>query len=402
MIRIAILVCLWCMLVSLRVVTAFSTRASLKDVLQLKVIAREEQVLFFPTCAYSQDDSVLLPIHGWIFDNEKRSKRRRAFLALLRNVVDDVFAMEQDSFKSILARRINPFLVDNHRRRKITIQLLGNDMNNKPMIMELPKRSLKNGHFQGTLRLSKDKVSSLTSPNSNEIHYQAVTGIKGDDRIFAGVSQVLQPTGLSVISDIDDTVKVSHVLEKKRLVQHTFLQEFQPVPGMASLYQRWHQEKQASFHYVSSSPWQLYPELASFLADSNFPNAASFSLKSIRLKDRSLLSLFADPMVSKISKISSIIETFPNRTFVLVGDTGERDPEVYGEICRRYPHQVERVFLRDVVSELDEHVLQEVIEKQRKKKKSVILNAPDRYIKAFDGVPSNKWSLFTDADTIDY
>jgi len=171
---------------------------------------------------------------------------------------------------------------------------------------------------------------------------------------------------------------------------------------MAQLYQRWSLQYQASFHYVSSSPWQLYREIAAFLQREEFPTAASFSLKSIRLKDRSLLSLFADPMVSKISKISSIIETYPKRKFILVGDTGECDPEVYGEICRKFPLQVERVFLRDVVSGLDEEVIQEMNEKRQKKKNGILLNAPDRFAKAFDGVSAETWSLFTDAEQIDY
>jgi phosphatidate phosphatase APP1 len=207
-----------------------------------------------------------------------------------------------------------------------------------------------------------------------------------------------------VISDIDDTVKISHVLEKKRLMRHTFMEEFQAVSGMAQLYQSWKDTHNASFHYVSSSPWQLYSELASFFSREGFPDAASFHLKEVRLKDRldrTLLNLFADPMTSKISKISSIMDTFPTRTFILVGDTGERDPEVYGEICRRYPNQVQRVFLRDVTSDLSEQVLAHLAKKEEKRKTGIIINAPDRYDKAFEGVPSETWSVFTDATTIE-
>ena len=289
---------------------------------------------------------------------------------------------------------MNPFIVDNHRRRKITIRLGG-------MTREIPERSRKNGHFTGVLRLSEEEVDAISN-NESMIQYEAVTGIDNDERCFVGTSTLLSPTGLSVISDIDDTIKVSHVLDKKRLLRHTFLEEFEPVPGMAQLYERWSQERNASFHYVSSSPWQLYQEIASFLIREKFPTPASFSLKSVRIKDRSLFNLFADPMISKISKISSIIETYPQRKFVLVGDTGERDPEVYGEICRRYPSQVDKVFLRDIVSYLDEKTLEELNERQLKKKNGIVLNAPDRFTKAFDGVPLEIWSLFTNADTNNY
>ena len=232
------------------------------------------------------------------------------------------------------------------------------------------------------------------------IQYEAVTGIDGDTRSFQGTSQLVDPVGISVISDIDDTVKISHVLEKKRLLRHTFLEEFKAVPGMSRLYQSWKEQHNASFHFVSSSPWQLYEEIASFLAREGFP-AASFHLKSIRLKDRTLLSLFADPMASKLSKISSIMETYPQRRFVLVGDTGERDPEVYGELCRRYPDRVVRVFLRDVTSHLSDELVRELNKKEEKKRSGIVINGPDRFANAFQGVPLETWSLFTDASTLD-
>ena len=397
--------------------SALSTGAKLKNVLQLKVIRKNEHVVFFPSAAYQQGQDWMIPIHGWIFDSERRSSRRKAFLAfLVRSVlsaqddhVSDGAVMSNNnnnmnennkdhSEKEILARRVIPFIVDNHRRRKITIRL----GKNNGLTREIPERSRKNGHFTTVLRFNETEIKALCCDTNGVIQYQAVTGIDNDDRCFVGTCTLLPPTGQSIISDIDDTIKVSHVLDKKRLLRQTFLEEFEAVPGMAQLYKRWSNERNASFHYVSSSPWQLYPELASFLSREKFPTPASFSLKSVRIKDRSLFNLFADPMVSKISKITSIIETWPQRKFILVGDTGERDPEVYGEICRRYPSQVEKVFLRDIVSGLNDNLLEELNERQRKKKNGIVLNAPDRFQKAFDGVPSNTWSLFTDADAIDY
>jgi phosphatidate phosphatase APP1 len=398
-----------------------------RDRWQCNVIKKDENVIFFPTSCYQsteESNEWILPIHGWIFDPEKNSLRRRAFVGLLRraldrgqkkNLVDQDLDPEQmlleqaengEAAKTILTRRVSPFIVNNHRRRQITIQV-GN------VTAELAELSGKNGHFQATLQLTQEELNAallLNSGNNNNndhhdvIRYHAVTGVANDPRCFEGTSCLVPSTGLSVISDIDDTVKISHVLEKKRLMRHTFLEEFQAVPGMAQLYQSWKETHNASFHFVSSSPWQLYPELASFFSREGFPDAASFHLKTVRLKDRldrTLLNLFADPMTSKIAKISSILDVYPKRTFLLVGDTGERDPEVYGEICRRYPNQVQRVFLRDVTSDLSEQVLEHLAKKEEKRKTGIVINAPDRYEKAFEGVPSETWSLFTDATTIE-
>jgi hypothetical protein len=387
---------------------------------QSNCIKKDENVIFFPTACYQStesDDKWILPIHGWIFDPETKSLRRRAFVALLGRAVLDREQIKNDKdpeqmllekhdigvAKTILTRRVYPFIVDNHRRRQITIQV-------GDVTAKLAELSGKDGHFQATLQLTQEELNAARLPSGNNdndndvIRYQVVTGIANDPRCFEGVSCLVPSTGLSVISDIDDTVKISHVLEKKRLMRHTFMEEFQAVSGMAQLYQSWKDTHNASFHYVSSSPWQLYSELASFFSREGFPDAASFHLKEVRLKDRldrTLLNLFADPMTSKIFKISSIMDTFPTRTFILVGDTGERDPEVYGEICRRYPNQVQRVFLRDVTSDLSEQVLAHLAKKEEKRKTGIIINAPDRYDKAFEGVPSETWSVFTDATTIE-
>ena len=394
-----------------------------------KVIKPDENVIFFPTACYQSstesNDEWILPIHGWIFDPEKKSLRRRAFVALLRravldrgqknhNKLDDndpeQMLLEKTDIgaaaaKTILTRRVYPFIVDNHRQRQITIQV-------GDVTTELAERSGKDGHFEATIKLTREELNAagamLSGNNNNDnehvIRYQAVTGIPNDPRSFEGESYLVPSTGLSVISDIDDTVKISHVLETKRLMRHTFLEEFEAVPGMAQLYKSWKDTHNASFHFVSSSPWQIYPELASFFSREGFPDAASFHLKTVRLKDRldrTLLNLFADPMTSKIDKISNIMDIYPKRTFVLVGDTGERDPEVYGEICRRYPKQVQRVFLRDVTSDLSEQVLEHLAKKEEKRQTGIIINAPDRFEKAFEGVPSETWSLFTDATTIE-
>ena len=128
----------------------------IKDVLQLKVIGKNEHVVFFPTCAYQTiDNDWIVPIHGWIYNPERRSKRRRAFLSLLTNVVDDVLDLDESEInKDILYKRVNPFIVDNHRRRKITLRF------NNEIQRELPKRSRKNGHFTAALKFTPEELET--------------------------------------------------------------------------------------------------------------------------------------------------------------------------------------------------------------------------------------------------
>ena len=71
------------------------------------------------------------------------------------------------------------------------------------------------------------------------VTYRAVTG-KKENRIFEGTVQLVSPKGISAISDIDDTLKITNVFKgKKELMKNTYLKEFTPVPGMADVYQHW-------------------------------------------------------------------------------------------------------------------------------------------------------------------
>ena len=149
-----------------------------------------------------------------------------------------------------------------------------------------------------------------------------------------------------MISDIDDTVKQSNVLDKKQLMKNTFLKEFTAVPGMANVYQHW-QTQGAVFHYVSSSPWQLYPALADFFTRSGLPNG-SMHLKLFRVKDSSFFNMFDSPEEGKIPTITKLLEAYPHRQFILVGDSGEKDPEIYATIAQRYPKQIKNIYIHDI------------------------------------------------------
>jgi phosphatidate phosphatase APP1 len=161
-----------------------------------------------------------------------------------------------------------------------------------------------------------------------------------------GRARLIPQQGLSVISDIDDTVKISEVRSKKALIENTFVHPFKAVPSIAQKYSAW-AEQGVSFHYVSSSPWYLYTELTSFLEQSGFPDF-SLSLKSFRFRDESLLALFKDGDETKPRQIRQVIEKYPRRQFVLIGDSGEQDPEVYTAIKLEYPNQIMAIYIRDL------------------------------------------------------
>ncbi|MEX2025866.1 MAG: App1 family protein, partial [Pirellulaceae bacterium] len=195
-----------------------------------------------------------------------------------------------------------------------------------------------------------------------------------DGSLSQGTVHLIPPQGVSIISDIDDTLKHSDVASRHTLLANTFLHEYQPIAGMAEQFQRW-ADAGAAFHYVSSSPWQLYRHLSSHLAEEGFPEG-TFHLRAFRLRDHLLRRLLLLRRSGKAAVIKGILRTFPRRKFVLVGDSGEADPEIYASLGRRFPQQVARILIREV---------------------DVPQNNPTRFGKAFRGLEPDVAATFREA-----
>jgi hypothetical protein len=328
------------------------------------LIKPDEVVLFFPAAAHQTERGRgwELPIHGWIHEPEEKSLMRRAAVELFRKSLG---LDREDEESSIFRKRARLFLVDSERGKQIAVRI-GNAEYSTGI-------SGADGHFRGTIRLSDHQVCLLApeAPGSTrQIEFRAVTR-PGDDRIFGGTSQLVGPNGVSVISDVDDTVKISDVTDRRALLANTFLREFRAVPGMAALYTRW-AKRNAAFHYVSASPWQLFGPLADFLRAAGFP-PGSFHLKDFHGTGTSFLRLFASPERTKREAIEPILAAFLRRKFVLVGDSGELDPEIYSALAREHPQQVAHILIRDLTGRGTDQ---------------------ERFRTCFAGLPRRSWSVF--------
>lgn len=100
------------------------------------------------------------------------------------------------------------------------------------------------------------------------------------------------------------------------------------------------------FHYVSNSPWQMYPLLTSFFASAGLPQG-SFHLKQY---SGLLQGLFEPVAERKKGTFEKILTDFPERRFLLIGDSGEADLEVYVDFVSENPGRVLGVFIRDVTT----------------------------------------------------
>jgi phosphatidate phosphatase APP1 len=144
-----------------------------------------------------------------------------------------------------------------------------------------------------------------------------------------------------VLSDVDDTVLETGVQRVARMVLQTFTGSAltrTPFAGAAALYRDLAGEANPVF-YVSSSPWNLHGFLVTFLRHHGFP------LGPVLLRD--LLGNAAG-REQKAVRVQEVLDLHPQLPFVLIGDSGEQDPEVYAEVVRRNPGRVLAVYIREV------------------------------------------------------
>ncbi|HEV3005641.1 MAG TPA: App1 family protein, partial [Pirellulales bacterium] len=256
-------------------------------------------------------------------------------------------------------------VVENKRGQEISVRL-----GNRYFILP-PSES--NGHIRGTARLpvvEADKLALGDGPDGRWIKFRVVTA-EDDDRELTGLVRLVEPTGLSVISDIDDTIKITEVADRKAVLRNTFLRTFEAVPGMAEVYRDW-ADAGGAFHYVSASPWQLYTPLTEFQSRCEFPPGA-FELQLFRWKDKTALNLFKEPDALKRPLIEAILADFPQRRFIVVGDSGQHDPELYGDLYRQHPRQIAAIYIRNITRERPDG---------------------ERLLKAFARVPADRWHVF--------
>jgi phosphatidate phosphatase APP1 len=173
------------------------------------------------------------------------------------------------------------------------------------------------------------------------------------------VGRVLVPPAtakLGIISDIDDTVVQTGATDARAMLRSVFLANARtrlPFPGVAALYRALQDGagggQSNPVFYVSSSPWNLYDVLSEFLALREIPEGPIL-LRDWGLSERELLPTSHGS--HKLEAIRGIVDLYPTLPFVLIGDSGQEDPEIYREIVAQYPSRILAIYIRNVTPDL--------------------------------------------------
>lgn len=153
-----------------------------------------------------------------------------------------------------------------------------------------------------------------------------------------------------VISDIDDTILQSYVQNPLRLAQVTLLGNARtrlPFPGAARFYQALHAGVNPIV-YLSGSPWNFYDLLSDFMDLHEFPRGPLL-LRDLEFGTlRPMLRGASSLAEHKQAEIETLMQTYPDLPFVLIGDSSQKDPEIYAAALRRFPGRVRAIYIRDV------------------------------------------------------
>jgi phosphatidate phosphatase APP1 len=181
------------------------------------------------------------------------------------------------------------------------------------------------------------------------IDNQENTKATGEGKIF-----IPHSTQYGFISDIDDTVLVSHSASTGKKLRVLFTKNprsrktFADVVKFYSLLALAHTTPSLlnPFFYVSSSEWNLYDYLNEFFKHNGLPKGV-FLLNDIK-RWFQLMKTGGTKHQGKLIRVTRILEAFPQQRFILLGDNSQSDPAIYAAIANKYPDKIVAIYIRNI------------------------------------------------------
>jgi phosphatidate phosphatase APP1 len=220
----------------------------------------------------------------------------------------------------------------------------------------------------------------------HEVDLELVEPLPASPLRPAAKGRVLVPppdARFGVVSDVDDTIIWTNVSHKLRMAKIVFLDGARarlPFEGVAALYKAFQAGVSGAegnpIFYVSGSPWNLYDLLAEIFEYHGIPEGP------IRLRDfgSSPSGIFwKETAEHKLTEIRAIFDRYPTLPFVLIGDSGEKDPEIYRELVGEYPGRILAVYIRNVTDAGREPAIARLADEVRSAGSELVLARDSRF-----------------------
>lgn len=226
------------------------------------------------------------------------------------------------------------------------------------------------GYFEVTINPPNDLLMAYPGRVWFPVRY-ALEGVVQPDIqepvVKDGYMMISPPfSQFGVISDIDDTVLVTGATSMLQMAKLTFLGNAYtrlPFAGVAAFYRALQSGPVTTLfnpvYYVSSSPWNLYDLLIDFFRIQGIPKGPIL-LRDLGLNRELLAS--SGHHTHKLAMIRKVLDVNPQLPFVLVGDSGQQDPEIYAQVVRENPGRIRAVYIRDVSPDVRDASVRELIQ----------------------------------------
>ncbi len=207
-----------------------------------------------------------------------------------------------------------------------------------------------------TKRVRTNQKGYFSCQISHELHepgwYPYELFWKRNDGRFHGEFYLSDEHETGVISDIDDTLLVSHstrLLRKLALVLFKNAHTRKVIPYLTKWYHHLrelnNEDHPNDFFYVSNSEWNLYDFLEDFFTINKLPKGVFF-LQKLKKGLSELISSGKSHKSHKLTTIEFLFRFYPHKSFILVGDNGQKDMEIYSMLIEKYPDRVKGVMIR--------------------------------------------------------
>ena len=266
-----------------------------------------------------------------------------------RALQDESIDLDQQGFFSLLSNSWKRLESDELKHVDITVKL--------PNGIVLKTTSDNHGYFKAKADLQDlKKMANAEGWLTCEVAFNDDDIKKNIQKDNCFPAEVLIPSTKAVFgvaSDIDDTILHTGVVStlKWRVLHNTLFKSAKmrlPLEGAADFYHLLHRGKSGEnanpIFYVSHSPWNLYRYLELFLKQNNFPKGPILlrSFKDFLRKKE------PGEKPQKQKEILDLLKSYPDLPFILIGDSGEHDPDIYIEIAEQFPERIIAIYLRSV------------------------------------------------------
>ncbi len=170
----------------------------------------------------------------------------------------------------------------------------------------------------------------------------------GEIRIVSGNEKRI------IVSDIDDTVLISHstqTFRKLKLMLFRNALTRMPFKSISSFYRALEKGKEKNafypFFYVSSSEWNLYDLLENFFDHNKIPKGV-FMLRKLESSIYKFWKSGQGNHEHKYEKIKFLLEFYKSQSFILIGDSGQKDPGIYNRLAHEFPGRIEAIYIRKI------------------------------------------------------